>query len=584
MVFLSLFAHFERRLAFLSLSLITILIGRMLFPSLSLKYLIIVTSLLSLFLLLTLSVSKKEKLFLIFWVFLGIGWGIFIDSNYHPKNSKEGNIPLVLTELKHYQIHKYKRVKKSKHLSRKAKKTLKQSNKKIKQPEKPLIINIGKDSTFLDLKGVSFYGYLPSFPHTKIKVNIWGYFDSLYKGESIEIKQINSVVYNLKKSKNNYPLINLYSNKIKIKPASNPFIKFRLLAYRQVYQYIYNIFSARGRGLALALLLGDRKELHYSLKENFKKSGLSYLLALSGFHVSFFSLVLLLFFKLIMGYNRSLVFVMVILIGYLLLTGFLPSLTRAIIMFFVALLFFKIGRFSLLLILMSSFLIHMILFPSDFYQFSFQLSYLAMLGIALYSKRFFFFINRLLGALFYLFKSYFQKRRAFKIGQQERMIEFQIVKGVNRVGNFLKSKLFKFLIKISYAATFSIAISLSADFLLSPLLIQVFRELHPFSIISGLIISILVIFIMVIFLTIITVHLLGLSFFYSLLDNILEFFWKILEFMLRWSSSGQVWHFTTKSDYILYIIITAFFLWVGYFNECNRLVVFSKSKRNKRVS
>lgn len=86
-------------------------------------------------------------------------------------------------------------------------------------------------------------------------------------------------------------------------------------------------------GLPSALLLGDRTALSDSLRRDFGRAGVSHLLAISGLHVT-------LLFGLLEGFLRLLrlpkrgraVLLSVCALGYLLLLGFPPSATRAVIM------------------------------------------------------------------------------------------------------------------------------------------------------------------------------------------------------------------------------------------------------------
>ena len=86
-------------------------------------------------------------------------------------------------------------------------------------------------------------------------------------------------------------------------------------------------------GLPAALLLGDRSALADSLRRDFSRAGVSHLLAISGLHVT-------LLFGLLEGLLRLLrlpkrgraVVLSVCALGYLILLGFPPSATRAVIM------------------------------------------------------------------------------------------------------------------------------------------------------------------------------------------------------------------------------------------------------------
>ncbi len=89
-------------------------------------------------------------------------------------------------------------------------------------------------------------------------------------------------------------------------------------------------FPQDTEGFARALLLGDSSGFDYETNTNFKESGISHIIAVSGMHVSLlFSLVYLL-----MGHRRTLTAIIGIpvLILFAAVAGFTPSITRACIM------------------------------------------------------------------------------------------------------------------------------------------------------------------------------------------------------------------------------------------------------------
>ena len=149
------------------------------------------------------------------------------------------------------------------------------------------------------------------------------------------------------------------------------------------------LFADKNRGLASALLLGDKSGLDKVEKQAFSLSGLSHILAVSGLHVGF---VVAPFFVLLVGWRNSIskmialtVFFFSVLFGYVLLTGASPSVTRAAIM--AGLLFFARTRFlpyqGLNILGATAFLI-LIFSPEQLFDIGFQLSFSAVAVIMIF--------------------------------------------------------------------------------------------------------------------------------------------------------------------------------------------------------
>lgn len=151
--------------------------------------------------------------------------------------------------------------------------------------------------------------------------------------------------------------------------------------------------SETERGLAKALVLGNKSELDAETIKEFSISGTSHVLAVSGLHVGIMWLVVerLLFFLNRRRGTRILKFVISVslLWAYALLTGMSPSVLRAAIMFtFFATAGMLNRRYHSMNILFASGLFLLILDPQVLFLPGFQLSYLAVAGILLLYKPF----------------------------------------------------------------------------------------------------------------------------------------------------------------------------------------------------
>jgi competence protein ComEC len=149
--------------------------------------------------------------------------------------------------------------------------------------------------------------------------------------------------------------------------------------------------DAKTGGLAAALLVGDRTKLQPETIANFRTSGLSHVLAISGLHIAMVGGIIMALSAWVLGRQRQLYLVapFVGVWGYAVLAGLTPSVTRAAIMFAVYLAARLLGRQrSVLPPLALAATVMLAIDPVIIGSISFQLSFAAVLGIALFSARF----------------------------------------------------------------------------------------------------------------------------------------------------------------------------------------------------
>ncbi len=177
----------------------------------------------------------------------------------------------------------------------------------------------------------------------------------------------------------------IYSNK-DIQVYSNPswsIIKsinnFREKVRGKLTAYSDNETSA----LLSALILGDRTHIDQDLRESFANVGVIHVLAVSGLHVGYVLIILLLLVKIIRipwGYDR--IFIVLGLILFTVLSGGRPSVIRASIMaslyIFAPVLNRKPNAWNI--IAAAAFLI-LIINPNSLYDLGFQLSFTAVMSI-----------------------------------------------------------------------------------------------------------------------------------------------------------------------------------------------------------
>ncbi len=140
--------------------------------------------------------------------------------------------------------------------------------------------------------------------------------------------------------------------------------------------------------LCKGLILGKTQEIEESIKENFRIVNISHILAISGLHVTYIVMLITIISQRIIGKKYGTIFVIVVLIFYMFLVGFTPSIVRACIMGILVDLAFLVHRknnfwnslaLSLLLILINN--------PYSILNIGLQLSYLATIGIVSFSRK-----------------------------------------------------------------------------------------------------------------------------------------------------------------------------------------------------
>ncbi len=171
-------------------------------------------------------------------------------------------------------------------------------------------------------------------------------------------------------------------------PQASQF-KFTLEHLRHYFAQIIEQYVIRpeSKQIALALLLGQKESLGKEVKQAYAATGTQHILAVSGLHVAIIYSILLLpltYFKQEGHALRKiyLLLVMGLIWIYALMTGFSPSVVRAVVMFsLVTLGQMRKRKPSIWNILSFSALLLLVLDPGVRTDLGFQLSYLAVAGI-----------------------------------------------------------------------------------------------------------------------------------------------------------------------------------------------------------
>ena len=136
--------------------------------------------------------------------------------------------------------------------------------------------------------------------------------------------------------------------------------------------------------LLQALLLGRREELEMSLYEQFRSSGSLHLLALSGLHLGILYLLLCLLLGFLRDRRLRRLIAGALLLGYVFLVGWRPSLERAAVMLLVAAAGYTLDReIQPMNLLGLAAVVLLLAHPHYAFDLSFQLSFLSLAAILL---------------------------------------------------------------------------------------------------------------------------------------------------------------------------------------------------------
>lgn len=175
-----------------------------------------------------------------------------------------------------------------------------------------------------------------------------------------------------------------------LKVGNSGYAVFRMAYNAQftLLQKVNAVFSKKASALLASLLLGDRSSLDQEDLDAFSKTGTMHILAVSGLHVGLLYLLILLVFTRRRESRKLPVWqsllVLLILWSFAFITGLSNSVIRAVLMFTIL----ELGRSflfrqgSLINSLFVSAFIQLVINPFSLFDIGFQLSYLAVLGIA----------------------------------------------------------------------------------------------------------------------------------------------------------------------------------------------------------
>lgn len=255
-----------------------------------------------------------------------------------------------------------------------------------------------------------------------------------------------------------YGTIKANSVKVIGKDKVNIISKLSNSSFLKIEEKLDNLFEKNVSGIIKGIVLGDKSNIDEDIQENFRISGISHILAVSGMHVSYIILAFNHIFKKSLGKRKTKFIIILFLIFYMFLTGFSPSIVRASLMNILILgaeIFHRKKDFTTSISL--SLLIILIYNPFLIENTGLQLSYLATIGIVLLQKN----IKKVL-----------------------KKIKIKNKKWKYRLG----TKFLKIISKIQEI----LAVTISAQISILPIMIYHFNIFGNFFLISNLLISILI--------------------------------------------------------------------------------------------
>ena len=175
---------------------------------------------------------------------------------------------------------------------------------------------------------------------------------------------------------------------IKDAPSFSPFIKAKQLQGYLAATLSHYPFSKETVGVLKALVLGVRSDITPELYQQYINAGAVHILAISGLHIGIITYLLTLFISLVVPAHRKgvkIALLLVFLLTYAAITGFSASVLRAVVMFggysIAYLAESRRARYDSLLL--SAFIL-LFCKPTFLFEVGFQLSYMAVLSIALF--------------------------------------------------------------------------------------------------------------------------------------------------------------------------------------------------------
>jgi competence protein ComEC len=238
----------------------------------------------------------------------------------------------------------------------------------------------------------------------------------------------------------------------------------------EIYDYI---FLKENAAVVKSIILGDKDDLDYNIKNLYKLAGIYHILAISGLHISIVALYINFILRFLFNRITSNIILLTILSLYCIMTGNNISTIRALGIFFLLSLSEMLYRERDLLTSLSFVAMCMLIHdPFIILNISFEYSFGSVLGIILFAEPIEYFID-----IIYLKINTFVSKQCFQKVSYKKRYDF-IKFFLDIIDRLIECK----LIKKSFAA------SLAVSIVTYPITIYYFYYFTPYSILINLII------------------------------------------------------------------------------------------------
>ena len=124
-------------------------------------------------------------------------------------------------------------------------------------------------------------------------------------------------------------IVTVDSIKILSRNSINPIWRISNYISIKIKNDIRKIMDESSANVFQGLILGDTSQIDKQLQENFRISSIAHVLAISGMHISYVIIGINILTKKVIGKQKTKIIIIVILIMYMCITGFSPSVVRA---------------------------------------------------------------------------------------------------------------------------------------------------------------------------------------------------------------------------------------------------------------